>query len=119
MKTLNAKKNKIDVIETNKTNKIVINIPINNKQKLDEQNEIKIQKESKEIKIEENYVDQKIEEQEQNNIEIIQDENMNMNMNMNNNIQYEEINTDNKPNEENINQKYEKEIIDNINKKKK
>ena len=78
---LDAKKNKIDVIETNKTNKIVINIPINNKQKLDEQNEIKIQKESKEIKIEENYVDQKIEEQEQNNIEIIQDENMNMNMN--------------------------------------
>ena len=61
---LNAKKNKIDVIETNKTNKIVINIPINNKQKLDEQNGIKIQKESKEIKIEENYVDQKIEEQE-------------------------------------------------------
>ena len=115
---LNAKKNKIDVIETNKTNKIVINIPINNKQKLDEQNEIKIQKESKEIKIEENYVDQKIEEQEQNNIEIIQDENMNMNMNMNNNIQYEEINTDNKPNEENINQKYEKEIIDNINNEK-
>ena len=115
---LNAKKNKIDIIETNKTNKIVINIPINNKQKLDEQNEIKIQKESKEIKIEENYVDQKIEEQEQNNIEIIQDENMNMNMNMNNNIQYEEINTDNKPNEENINQKYEKEIIDNINNEK-
>ena len=115
---LNAKKNKIDVIETNKTNKIVINIPINNKQKLDEQNEIKIQKESKEIKIEENYVEQRIEEQEQNNIEIIQDENMNMNMNMNNNIQYEEINTDNKPNEENINQKYEKEIIDNINNEK-
>ena len=113
---LDAKKNKIDIIETNKTNKIVINIPINNKQKLDEQNEIKIQKESKEIKIEENYVEQRIEEQEQNNIEIIQDENMNMNMN--NNIQYEEINTDNKPNEENINQKYEKEIIDNINNEK-
>ena len=115
---LNAKKNKIDVIETNKTNKIVINIPINNKQKLDEQNEIKIKKENKEIKIEENYVDQKIEEQEQNNIEIIKDENINMNMNINNNIQYEEINTDNKPNEENNNQKYEKEIIDNINNEK-
>ena len=63
---INAKKNKIDVIEANKIN---VNIPIINKQRIDNENEIKIEKiKNEEIKIEENYVEQKIEEQNQNNI---------------------------------------------------
>ena len=65
---MNAKKNKIDVIEANK---IIVNIPINKTQKIDNENEIKIekiQKEKNEIKIEENYVEHRLEEQEQNNI---------------------------------------------------
>ena len=66
-----AKKNKIDIIDNNK---VSVQIPVINQQKIENENEIKIEKIQKEnieeIKIEENYVDQKIEEQNQNgNIE--------------------------------------------------
>ena len=66
-----AKKNRIDIIDNNK---VSVNMPIINQQKIENENEIKIEKiqkeKNEEIKIEENYVDQKIEEQNQNgNIE--------------------------------------------------
>jgi hypothetical protein len=63
-----AKKNRIDIIDHNK---VSVNMPIINQQKIENENEIKIEKiqkeKNEEIKIEENYVDQKIEEQSQNN----------------------------------------------------
>ena len=63
-----AKKNRIDIIDNNK---VSVQIPVINQQKIENENEIKIEKiqkeKNEEIKIEENYVDQKIEEQSQNN----------------------------------------------------
>ena len=63
-----AKKNRIDIIDNNK---VSVQIPVINQQKIENENEIKIEKiqkeKNEEIKIEENYVDQKIEEQNQNN----------------------------------------------------